>query len=185
MTPWTAACQASLSSTISHSLLKFMSMRSMMLSNHLIFCHSLLPSVFPSVRVFSNELACHIRKACLPRNHFILIHFQSHSHTTAKWITMCDLEHSFWQTFSIAPYFTENNVWTSLTYKVQCWMWPAQHYTFTGSPILHLPPILDLSLLHLIPITSLLSVPQTHCTFLPSGLCTTISFSFSLVSLLG
>ena len=98
VTPWTAACQAPLSSTISHSLLRFMSMKSMMLSKHLIFCHSLLllPSVFPSVRVFSNELALHIRNACPPRNHFILTHFQSHSYTTAKWITMCDLEPSFW-----------------------------------------------------------------------------------------
>ena len=56
---WTAACQTSLSFTISQSLLKFMSIESMMLSNHLIFCHPflLLPSIFPSIRVFSNELA--------------------------------------------------------------------------------------------------------------------------------
>ena len=56
-TPWTAACQASLSFTISQSLLKVMSMVSMMLSNHLIFCCPLLlllPSIFPSIRVFPN-----------------------------------------------------------------------------------------------------------------------------------
>ena len=58
-TSWTAVCQVSLSLTISWSLPKFMSFESMMPSNHLILCHPLflLPSVFPSIRVFSNELA--------------------------------------------------------------------------------------------------------------------------------
>ena len=62
-TPWTAACQASLSITNSWSLLKLMSMESMMPSNHLILCHSLLlpPSIFPSIRVFSNESVLPIR----------------------------------------------------------------------------------------------------------------------------
>ena len=56
-TPWTAALQASLSITNSRSLLKLMSIESVMPSNHLILCHPLLllPSVFPSIRVFSNE----------------------------------------------------------------------------------------------------------------------------------
>ena len=63
MTPWTAACQASLSFTNSWSLLRFMYIESMMLSNHLIFCCPLLllPSIFPSIRVFSSELALCIR----------------------------------------------------------------------------------------------------------------------------
>ena len=63
MTPWTAACQASLSITNSQSLLKLMSIESVMLSNHLILCHSLLlsPSIFPSIRVFINESFLHIR----------------------------------------------------------------------------------------------------------------------------
>ena len=61
-TPWTAACQASLSFTISWSLLKLMSIESLMPSNHLILGHPLrLPSVFPSIRVFSNESALRIR----------------------------------------------------------------------------------------------------------------------------
>ena len=61
-TPWTAACQASLSFTISWSLLKLMSIELMMPSNHLILCHPLLqPSIFPSIRVFSSESALHIR----------------------------------------------------------------------------------------------------------------------------
>ena len=62
-TLWTAACPAPLSFSISQSLLKFMSIDSVMLSNHLILCHPLLllPSVFPSIRVFSGELALCIR----------------------------------------------------------------------------------------------------------------------------
>ena len=61
-TPWTAACQASLSITNSQSLLKLMSIELVMPSNYLIFCHPLLllPSTFPNIRVFSNELALHI-----------------------------------------------------------------------------------------------------------------------------
>ena len=60
MTPWTAACQAPLSSTISQSLLRFVSIESVVVSNHLILCHSLLlPSIFPNIRVFSNESALH------------------------------------------------------------------------------------------------------------------------------
>ena len=62
-TPWTAACQASLSFTVSWSLLKLMSINSVMPSDHLILCHPLflLLSIFPSVRVFSIESAVHIR----------------------------------------------------------------------------------------------------------------------------
>ena len=63
VTAWTAACQTSLSFTISWSLLKLMSVESMMPSNHLILCGPLflLPLIFPSIRVFSNESALCIR----------------------------------------------------------------------------------------------------------------------------
>ena len=63
MTPWTAVFQASLSITNSQSLLKLMSIESVMPSNHLIFCRPLLlpPSIFPSIRVFPNESVLHIR----------------------------------------------------------------------------------------------------------------------------
>ena len=63
VTPWTAARQASLSFTISWSLLKLMSIESVMPSSHLILCcpFLLLLSIFPSIRVFSNETALHIR----------------------------------------------------------------------------------------------------------------------------
>ena len=62
-TPWTAACRASLSITNSESLPKLVSIESVMPSNHLILCHPLLllPSIFPSMRVFSNESALCIR----------------------------------------------------------------------------------------------------------------------------
>ena len=62
VTPWTAACQAYLSITNSQSLLKLMSIESVMPSNRLILCHPLLlPSIFLSIRVFSNESVLHIK----------------------------------------------------------------------------------------------------------------------------
>ena len=62
MTSWSAACQASLSITNSRSLLRLVSIELVMPSNHLILCHPLLlpPSIFPSIRVFSNEPVPHI-----------------------------------------------------------------------------------------------------------------------------
>ena len=62
-TPWTAACQASLSIANSWSSLKLMSIELVMSSTHLILCHPLLllPSIFPSIRVFSNESVLHIK----------------------------------------------------------------------------------------------------------------------------
>ena len=63
VTPWAVACQALLSSSISLSLLKLMSNESVMPSNNLIHCNPLLllPSIFPSIKVFSSELSLHIR----------------------------------------------------------------------------------------------------------------------------
>ena len=58
--PWTTARQASLSFTISQSMLKLMSIESVMPSSHLTLCHPLLPSVFPSIKVFSSESVLHI-----------------------------------------------------------------------------------------------------------------------------
>ena len=64
VTPWTTARQASLSIANSRSLLKFMSIELVMIYNYLIFCHLLflLPSIFPSISIFSNELALSIRR---------------------------------------------------------------------------------------------------------------------------
>ena len=86
-TPWTAARQASLSITNSQSLLKLMSIESVMPSNHLILCHPLLlpPSIFPSIRVFSNESALCNRwpkyrrfsfNICLSNEYSVLISFR-------------------------------------------------------------------------------------------------------------
>ena len=62
VTPWTVACQSSLSITNSQSLLKLMPIKSVMPSNHFILsCPLLLPSIFPSIRVFSNDLVLPIR----------------------------------------------------------------------------------------------------------------------------
>ena len=71
-TPWTAARQSSLSFTISQSLLKLMSIELVMPSNRLIFCHPflLLPVIFPSIRVFSNEPALCIRWTNYPSFNF-------------------------------------------------------------------------------------------------------------------
>ena len=83
MTLWTSARQASLSITNSRSLLKFMSIVSVMPSNHLILCHPLLllPSVFPSIRVFSSESIFHVRRpkywsssfSISPSNEYLLV----------------------------------------------------------------------------------------------------------------
>ena len=63
VTPWTAACPASLSFTISQSMLRIMSIESVMLSNHLTLCHPILflPQIFSSIRVFSSESGLRIR----------------------------------------------------------------------------------------------------------------------------
>ena len=84
MTPWTAACQVSLSISSSWSLLNLMSIELVMPSNHLILCHHLLlpPSICPSIRVFSNESVHHIR-GLVNVNYRVFIyctcHFQSGS----------------------------------------------------------------------------------------------------------
>ena len=71
MIPWNAACQASLSITNSQSLLKFMSSESVLPSNHLIFCHPLLllPLIFPSTMVFTNESVLRIKVLELQLQH--------------------------------------------------------------------------------------------------------------------
>ena len=68
--PWAAACQAPMSFTISWSLLKLMSIELVMPSNHLILCRPflLLPSVFPSIRVFSSESALRVTRLLCPWN---------------------------------------------------------------------------------------------------------------------
>ena len=94
-TPWTAACQASLSIASSWSLLKFMSIESVMPSNHLILCCPLLllPSIFPSIRVFSNKLPLCIRWPKYPKR-------QKSSVETAPVLGCC----SSWDLRGVLPY---------------------------------------------------------------------------------
>ena len=88
VTPWTAACQASLSFTISWGLLKLMSTESVMPSNHHILCRPLLvlPSIFPSIRVFSSEPAVCIKWPNLHEGRLIsLLHLTSAFFVLQKW----------------------------------------------------------------------------------------------------
>ena len=81
MTPWTAACQASLPITNSWSLRKLMSIESVMPSKHLILCHPLLllPSIFPSIRIFSNESVLPIRWPMYWSCSFSISHYNEYS----------------------------------------------------------------------------------------------------------
>ena len=92
-TPWTAAFQACLSFIISQSLLKLMSIESVMPSNHLILCHPLLllPSVFPNIRVFSNESALYIRWQKYWRFSFSISPSKEYSGLISLWIDCFDL----------------------------------------------------------------------------------------------
>ena len=91
--PWTTAYQASLCFTISRSLLKLMSIESMMPSNHLIICHPLLllPSSFPSIMVFTSESALHIRWPKYWHFSFIKSHLNEYSRLISFWIGWFDL----------------------------------------------------------------------------------------------
>ena len=91
--PWTAACKAPLSFTIFQSLLKLMPIESVMPSNHLILCHPLLllPSIFPSIRVFSNESAVCIRWPKYWRFSFSINPSNEYSGLISFWIEWLDL----------------------------------------------------------------------------------------------
>ena len=93
VTPWTAACQASLSIANSWSLLKLMSVELVMPANRLILCHPLLllPSIFPSKRVFSNESVLHIRWPKYWSFSFSISPFNEHSGLVSLRIDWFDL----------------------------------------------------------------------------------------------
>ena len=134
-TPWTAAHQASLFFTISRSLLKLMSIESMMSSNHLILCHPLLPlpTIFPSLRVFSNELALRIRwpkywsfSICPSSEYPELISFR------IDWFDLLAVQES-----SLAPQFENiNSLVLSLLYGPTLTSvhdyWKNQSFDYTG-----------------------------------------------------
>ena len=121
-TPWTAAHQASLPITNSQSLLKLMSIESVMPSNHLILCCPLLllPSIFPRIRVFSNESALHIR---WPKDWSFSLSISPSSEYSGltsfrmDWLdhqvhpgccTFCELGTNAWQHVSISYHHTEH-----------------------------------------------------------------------------
>ena len=124
-TPWTGACQASLSITNSQSPPKLMSNESVMPSNHLILCHPLflLPSIPPSIRVFSNELALHMRWPkywsfsfnISPSNeHPGLISFRM------DWLDLLAVQGTFKSPLNATPQFKSiNSLEFSFLYKVQ------------------------------------------------------------------
>ena len=105
--PWTVACQASLSSTVSQSLLRFMSIELVMLSNHLILCcpFLLLPLVFCSIRVFSNEAALPIRWPKYWSFSFSTSTFNEYSRLISfrmDWFDLLDVQF-MWKDFNKAP----------------------------------------------------------------------------------
>ena len=103
VTPWTAACQAPLSFTISQSLLRFMFIESVVLSIHLMLCCPLLlfSSVFPSIRVFSNESALRIR---LPK-------YWSFSLNTQDWSPLGCTEWISLQSKGLLKVFSNTTAW--------------------------------------------------------------------------
>ena len=121
--PWTAASQASLSFPISWSLLKLMSIELVMPSNYLILCHplqSFLPPVFPSIRVFSNELALCIKwSQCLELQHqrFQLI---SMLNTNIECLQICQLIYKLIFITILQMYCLLNKYLLSTIY-VLCW----------------------------------------------------------------
>jgi len=90
-TPWTAAHQASLSITNSQSLPKLISIESVMTSSHLILCHPFLPTIFPSIRVISNESALHIRWPKYWSFSFNISPFNEHSRLISFRVDWLDL----------------------------------------------------------------------------------------------
>ena len=112
MIPWTAAHLAPLSVTNSQSLLKLMSTESVMLSNHLILCHPLylLPSVFPSIRVFSRKWALHIRYwtfcfSISPSNEYSgLISFRIDWFDLLMVLHVWSSIHDYWKTIALTSF---------------------------------------------------------------------------------
>ena len=125
MTPWTVAHQASLSITSSWSLLKLMSIDSVMPSNHLIlYCPLLLPpSIFPSIRVFSNESVLRIRWPKYWSFSFNISPFKEHpgliSLGWTGWISL--------QSKGLSRVFSNTTVQKHQFFSAQPSLWPSSH----------------------------------------------------------
>ena len=124
VTPWTAACQTSLSITNSWRLLKLMSIESVMLSNHLILCRPLLllPSIFPSIRAFSKESVFRIRWPKYWSFSFSISHFNEYSGLISfriDWISL--------QSKGLSRVFSSNTVWKYQFFSAQPSLWSNIH----------------------------------------------------------
>ena len=120
VTPWTAACQASLSLTVSQSLLKLTFVESMMPSNHLIPWHTLplLPSIFPSITVFSNESALCIRWPKYWSFSFSISPFNDYSGLISFGTDWLDL---------LAVQFESTTIWKHQLFNAQFSLWSSSH----------------------------------------------------------
>ena len=123
---WTAACQVPLCSTLSWDLLIFMSIESVMLSNHLILCHPLflVSSIFPSIRVFSNELALRIR---WPKYWSFSISL-SNEYSGLISFRMTDLISL--QSKGLSRVFSSTTVWKHQFFSTQLSLWSNSHTAF-------------------------------------------------------
>ena len=137
MTPWTAARQPSLSFTISQSLLRLMSIETVMSSNHLIFCHLFLflPSIFPSIRVFSNESALCIRSSKYWRFSFSISPSNEYSRLisfTVDWFDLLAIQESL---KSLLQHHNSKAsiLWCSVVFMVQL----SHPYMTTGIDYMH------------------------------------------------
>ena len=123
--PWTAGCQASMSFTVSRSLLRLVSIESMMPYNHLILCHPLflLPSIFPSIRVFSNESALCIRWPKYSSFSFSISLCNEYSGLfplgLTGWISL--------QSKGLSRVFPSNTVWKHQFFGAQSSLWSNSH----------------------------------------------------------
>ena len=126
VTPWTIAHQASLSFIISLSLLKLMSIESVMPSNHLILYYRLLllPSIFPRIRVFSNELALTIRWPQYLSFSFTISLSNEHSGFISFRIDRFDL---FAVQETLERVFSSTTVWKHQFFGAQPSLWPNSH----------------------------------------------------------
>ena len=127
VTPWTAAHQAFLSFTISLSLLKLMSIELVMLTNHLKLCHThfLVPSIFPWIRVFSNELTFPIRWPKYWSFSFSISPFSEYPELTSFRIDWCDPLSK-----GLSRVFSSTTIWNHWFLSAQLSLWSNSHIRY-------------------------------------------------------
>ena len=130
VTPWTAAHQASLSFTISQSLLELMSFELVMPSKHLILCRHLLllPSIFPSIRVFSNEWVLHIKWPKYWSFTISISPSNEYSGLMPFRIDWFDL-HAVHRTLKLSRVFSSTTIWEHQFFGTQPSLWSNSHHS--------------------------------------------------------